>query len=196
MEVVFIDRITAEWEGSGGCLEIADKVTQASASKNSYTAWAKVTPRHQAFVQAILQAPVHVITSVRRKQDYEMVNDSMGKLRVQKVGTKEITRDGFEYELTLNFEFINDNHYVKASKDRTGLFMGKEEFIITSDTGRQLIQWANSGKSELEIALEVLNKVSSREELTEAYNTFVLLREEPEFVKILQEKGKLYPKQD
>ena len=196
MEVAVIDSITHEWDGQGGCLEIADKVTQASPSKNSYTAWAKVTPRHQAFVQKILQSPLHVITTVRRKQDYEMVNDSMGKLKVQKVGTKEITRDGFEYELTLNFEFTSDMHYVKASKDRTGLFMGKDEFIITSETGKQLIQWANSGKEEIQIALERLDKVTSREQLTEVYETFVKLREDPKFVVKLQELGKKYPKVD
>ena len=196
MEVAVIDSITHEWDGQGGCLESADKVTQASPSKNSYTAWAKVTPRHQAFVQKILQSPLHVITTVRRKQDYEMVNDSMGKLKVQKVGTKEITRDGFEYELTLNFEFTSDMHYVKASKDRTGLFMGKDEFIITSETGKQLIQWANSGKEEIQIALERLDKVTSREQLTEVYETFVKLREDPKFVVKLQELGKKYPKVD
>src|SRR6478735_2003018 len=56
MEVIVIDSITHEWDGKGGCLEIAETITQGSASKNSYTAWAKVTPRHQSFIDALLQS--------------------------------------------------------------------------------------------------------------------------------------------
>ena len=68
---------------------------------------------------------------------------SNGRTKVVKHGTKEITREGFEYELTVNFELINDQHLVKASKDRTGLFMNKPEFVITSKTGERLLQWCN-----------------------------------------------------
>src|SRR5207237_535688 len=60
MEAIIVDSITHEWDGTGGCLEIIEQVTKASPSKNSYTAWAKVTPRHNAFIQAILQSPAHV----------------------------------------------------------------------------------------------------------------------------------------
>jgi hypothetical protein len=58
-----------------------------------------------------------------------------------KLGTKRITREGFEYELTVNFEFLNDKHLVQASKDRTELFSGKQEFIINSSTGKKLIEY-------------------------------------------------------
>lgn len=145
MEAIIIDSITHEWEGKGGCLEIADQVTQASTSKNSYTAWAKVTPRHQAFIDAILQSSCHMITTVRRKQDYDMVKNG-NKTEVVKVGMKEVTREGFEYELTVNFELLTDSHYVKASKDRTGLFMGKPEFVVSADTGKMIKEWCMSGK--------------------------------------------------
>lgn len=144
IEVIIIDSISHEWEGKGGCLEIADQVTQASTSKNSYTAWAKVTPRHQKFIEKILQSKCHIITTVRRKQDYDMVKEG-NRTQIVKVGMKEVTREGFEYELTVNLELITDSHYCKASKDRTGLFMGVPEFIITSETGVKLIEWANKG---------------------------------------------------
>lgn len=142
MECIIIDSITHEWSGTGGCLDI-----HASLG-GQFQAWAKVTPRHQAFIDAILQSPVHVITTVRRKQDHEMVNTG-GKVVVQKRGTKEITREGFEYELTLNFEFLNENHLVKASKDRTKIFDSRPEFIITPETGKELMAWANTGVDEI-----------------------------------------------
>lgn len=139
IEVIIIDSISHEWEAKGGCLEIHQQLG------GQFAHWAKVTPRHSAFIQKILQAKCHVITTVRRKQDYDLSKDSSGKTSITKVGTKEVTREGFEYELTLNFELINENHLVKASKDRTGIFDKQPEFIITSETGKQLIDWANKG---------------------------------------------------
>lgn len=151
MDVIIIDSITHEWEGKGGCLEIAEQLG------GRYQDWAKVTPRHQAFVQSVLQSKCHVITTVRRKQDYDMVKGDNGRISVAKVGTKEITREGFEYELTINFEFVNDRHLVKASKDRTGLFMGKPEFLITSDIGSTILNWCNDG---VDVASELMDAVA------------------------------------
>jgi len=189
MELVVIDSITHEWDGSGGCLDIQ------SSLGGRYQDWAKVTPRHQAFINKILQSPIHVITTVRRKQDYEMTKDSMGKLQVQKAGTKEITRDGFEYELTLNFEFINDNHMVKASKDRTGIYMNEPDFVITTETGKKLIQWANSGIDEKQIVINLIKSAKSREDLEAVAAKYPNVASLPDVLKELQEMGKKYPKQ-
>lgn len=137
-EVIVIDSISHEWDGKGGCLDIQTKLG------GKYQDWAKVTPMHNSFVEAILQVPVHVIVTTRKKQDYEMSKDANGKNKVEKVGLKEIQRDGFEYELTINFD-VEINHFAVASKDRTGLFMPRPCFQITEETGRELLAWAESG---------------------------------------------------
>jgi ABC-type dipeptide/oligopeptide/nickel transport system ATPase component len=138
MEVIIIDSITHEWDGKGGCLEIYDQLG------GRYQDWARITPRHNAFIQAILQSPSHVLTTVRKKQDYAMETVD-GKTKVQKLGLKEVTREGFEYELTVAFD-LSLKHLASTSKDRTGVFMDKPEFIITPETGKILLDWANSGK--------------------------------------------------
>jgi len=143
MEVIILDSITHEWDGKGGILDISNSMTG-----NSFTNWAKLTPRHDAFINAMLQSKCHIISSVRRKQDYEMTKDQQGKTKVEKAGLKEITREGFEYELTLNFN-IEINHQATASKDRTGLFMDQPGFVITPDTGRKLIEWCNDGEEKV-----------------------------------------------
>lgn len=150
MEVIIIDSISHEWEGSGGCLEEYEKLG------GRYQDWAKITPRHRAFIDAILQSKSHIITTVRRKQDYDMVKGDKGRLEVQKVGTKEVTREGFEYEVTINFELINDKHLAKASKDRTGLYMGRPEFTISEATGKELKKWCETGVDEAKQAREEL----------------------------------------
>jgi len=139
MEVIIIDSITHEWDGSGGILEISN-----SMAGNSYTNWAKLTPRHNAFINSILQSKCHIITTVRRKQDYEMTTNSQGKLVPQKIGLKEVTREGFEYELTVNLE-LDTKHIATTSKDRTGLFMDKPEFVPNEATGKLLLDWCENG---------------------------------------------------
>lgn len=151
MEVIIIDSISHEWSGKGGCLEMHDKLG------GRFQDWAKITPYHNSFVDALLQSKCHVITSTRRKVDYSLDRDMSGKTKVMKLGTKEITREGFEYELTVNFELINDNHLVKASKDRTGLFMDKPEFIINQATGKKLKVWCAEGISLEKVKTEISN---------------------------------------
>lgn len=149
MEVIIIDSITHEWNGKGGCLQIHEQLG------GRFQDWAKLTPRHQAFIDAILQSNCHIITTVRRKTDYSLDMNSNGKTKVIKHGTKEETRSNFEYELTVNFELINDKHLAKASKDRTGLFMDKPEFVINASTGRKLIAWCNEGVSLEDVKQEI-----------------------------------------
>lgn len=144
MECIIVDSITHEWDGAGGCLDIVEELTKKDPKHNSYTQWRFVTPRHQAFIDAMLQSKCHIITTVRRKQDYDMSKGSDGKIVVTKAGLKEITRDGFEYELTVNLE-LDQLHNATASKDRTGLFMDKPSFIITEATGELIRKWCEQG---------------------------------------------------
>lgn len=142
MQVIIIDSITHEWAGVGGCLDMHQKLG------GRWDHWSKIMPRHQKFIDAILQCPTHIITTVRRKQDYDYGKDESDKTIVQKIGTKEITREGFEYELTLSLELNVPYFLAKSSKDRTSLFASRPEFVITSDTGRELIEWAMQGKEQ------------------------------------------------
>lgn len=193
MDVIIIDSITHEWEGVGGCLQIVDSLG------GRFQDWSKVTPRHQAFINAILQSSCHIITTVRRKQDYDMTKNEKGYVQVQKVGTKEVTRDGFEYELTINFEFLNDKHMVRASKDRTSMFSGKPEFVITSETGRMILDWCNKGveSAKIEVAeqsldlLDALFEVESANDLIElqnVWNNYASLQSNKEFINAVKAK--------
>lgn len=171
VELIIIDSISQEWQGKGGCLEIHEQLG------GRFNDWAKVTPRHNAFIDAIVQSKCHIITTTRRKVDYSLDQDSNGKTKVMKLGMKEITREGFEYELTVNFELLNDKHLVSASKDRTGLFMGKPEFIINSSTGKKLINWCNQGISVDKIK-EQINSCETLEDLKKIYNQYPNLSKE------------------
>ena len=169
MEVIIIDSISHEWQGKGGCLEIHEKLG------GRFQDWAKITPRHTAFIDTILQSKCHIITTARRKIEYSLDTDQNGKVKVTKVGTKEETRSGFEYELTVSFELINDNHLAKASKDRTGLFMNKPEFVINQSTGKKLIQWC-SLVSKVEDVEKEIKQTTTIEGLKHIYNKYPLFQ--------------------
>ena len=138
VEVIIIDSISHEWEGNGGILE-----THSQMTGNSFTAWAKLTPRHNAFVQEILQSPVHILATIRAKQDYVLV-DKNGKMVPEKVGLKGITREGMDYEFTIVFD-LDIKHNATANKDRTSLFIDKPEIRIDTSTGKIILEWCNSG---------------------------------------------------
>lgn len=143
IQVIVIDSISHEWEGSGGILDIHSHMTG-----NSFTNWGKLTPRHNAFVQAILQSHAHIIGTIRSKQEY-VLSERNGKQVPEKVGLKGVTRDGMDYEFTLVFD-LDIKHNAIASKDRTGLFMDKPEFKITSIIGEQILAWCQQGTKEPE----------------------------------------------
>lgn len=136
-KVIVIDSISHEWDGAGGCLEIHQKFG------GQFPSWAKVTPLHKGFIDAILQAKCHIITTTRKKVDYSLEVEN-GKTKVKKMGTKEIQREGFEYELSVNFD-INQEHLALASKDRTGLFADPVPFMISESTGELIKRW-NEGE--------------------------------------------------
>jgi hypothetical protein len=160
IEVVVIDSISHEWEGKGGCLEIKEQLDLGGG--NSYTNWGKVTPRHNAFIQAMLTAPIHIVATSRVKTDVALTTNEKGKAVPQKVGLKCVTRDGFDYEMTTCFDVEAGSHLAKVSKDRTGIFEGRPEWVISSNDGDLLAQWADSGSEVIERPLskdEFLNEV-------------------------------------
>lgn len=170
MEVIIIDSITHEWQGEGGCLQIHEKLG------GRFQDWARVKPRHQKFIDKILGASCQIITTARRKTDYSLDIGNNGKSKVVKHGTKEITSEGFEYELSVNFELINEHHLCKVSKDRTNLFSDKPEFIIDSTTGKQLMNWCNEGVSLERVREEILN-CTTIERLKHIYNKHSALKQ-------------------
>lgn len=142
MKVIIIDSLSHEWEGEGGILDVHSQL-----AGNSFTNWAKVTPRHNALVQAILNADAHIIATFRTKQDY-VLTDKNGKMVPEKVGLKSVTRDGMDYEFTIVFD-IDVAHNCVASKDRTGLFVSDLPFKASEFTGKRILNWCEKSKSSI-----------------------------------------------
>jgi hypothetical protein len=142
--VLIIDSTTHEWSGVGGCLELVDEIARARYKGNSWSAWNDVTPRHRAFIDTILRSSLHIIVTMRSKTETAQVEEN-GRKKVVKLGMKAEQRDGFEYELTVILDVQHESNYALPSKDRTGLFAGKDPFKISEQTGIMLREWLESG---------------------------------------------------
>lgn len=142
-DVIIIDSITHEWSGKGGCLELVDSIAKAQFRGNTWSAYSVITPRHRAFIDAMLRSSCHIIATGRSKTETAQVEDH-GKKKVAKLGMKVETRDGVEYEFTTVLDIIHDGHFATASKDRTGIFAGDPK-PITVETGKQLAAWLAGG---------------------------------------------------
>jgi len=129
IKVLIIDSISQEWEGEGGCLEIHTNIMKGQRASNSYTAWANVTPLHQRFIQAISQCPCHIVATGRSKIEYVLQENAKGRQAPVKMGMKTVTRDGFDYEMTIAFQ-LNQQNYAEVDKDRTNIFHDFPPFII------------------------------------------------------------------
>ena len=77
--VLIIDSLSHAWEGKGGALEIKQKVG------DSWSAWRHVTPIHNRMIDAILQSPCHIITTMRSRMEYIQETDERGKVVIHKV---------------------------------------------------------------------------------------------------------------
>lgn len=173
IEVVILDSVTHEWEW---CKEYHN-----SLPGNSFTNWGKVTPLHDKFVRKILTTNVHVIATMRTKQDY-VLQDKNGKKVPEKVGLKVVQRDGLDYEFTLVFD-LDINHNANASKDRTGLFSAENLFVITEGTGKTILDWCQQGTTE-EAVREMIGQAKKLETLTSLWKRY------PEFQVNLKEAFK------
>ena len=117
-QMLIIDSLSHAWAGPGGLLEVVDQIAAGMQTTNTFAAWRKGTPIQNALVESILDAPMHVIATMRSKQEYAMERDEQsGKNAVRKLGLAPIQRDNFEYEFDVFAMMTMDNQLV-ISKTR------------------------------------------------------------------------------
>lgn len=139
-DILIIDSSSHEWEGKGGCLELQQQ------AGGTYQSWAKVTPRHQKFINAIADSPITIIATMRGKDQYEMSKDERGRASVQKLGVGAKQREGFEYEFTCTFLIDQKTNTAEVQKDNTHIFDSEGPTILTEAHGAKIMKWANSGE--------------------------------------------------
>lgn len=144
-EVVIIDSITHAWAGEGGLL--AQKEALDGRGGNSYTNWGAITKKHEEFKSWLLKVDVHLMVTMRSKQDYVLETNDKGKQQPRKVGLAPIQREGMEYEFTMVLD-LGMNHFASISKTRVRAFDGRL-FVPDRKTGEELLAWLNEGSARI-----------------------------------------------
>jgi hypothetical protein len=140
---LIIDSLSHAWAGKGGILEFVDNAGKRNQGGGNFGAWRDATPRHNALVDAILGAPIHVICTLRSKVEY-VVENVGGRNQVRKVGLQPVQRDGLEYEFTVVGDVTQD-HDLVVTKTRA-LFL-KDAVIKEAgeELGKKLAAWLSDG---------------------------------------------------
>lgn len=143
-DVLIIDSTSHEWNGKGGILELHEAAVQRQRTKNSYTAWAEITPIHNRFIEAILQSKCHIIATVRSKTEYVQEKNDRGQTEIRKVGMAAIQRDGMDYEYDITME-LDQAHNGVIGKTRCAAIDGKVFNKPGSELAEILRAWLTDG---------------------------------------------------
>jgi len=108
--VLCIDSLSHFWMGKDGELEKVDRAARRMQNPNGFAAWKQVTPIHNALIDKIIGAPLHVLASMRTKTEWILDHDERtGKTVPRKVGLAPVMRDGIEYEFDVCGEMDQEN---------------------------------------------------------------------------------------
>lgn len=133
-DVLVLDSLSHAWMGVGGILDQLDN------AKRNFNAWKNLTPQQNALVDAIIRADIHVIATMRSKQEYVVEKDDKGRSVPRKLGMAAVQRDGMEYEFTAVLDLDMD-HVGVASKTRCPGLDGKAFRKPGADVAKILRGW-------------------------------------------------------
>lgn len=141
-DALVIDSLSHFWLA---ILAAKDQYQLDNPKANNWTAWGlpQFGPRWDKLMRHILNAPIHIIATMRSKQAHEQVEEG-GKKKVVKLGMQAQVREGSDYEFGLVFS-VNMAHRAEATKDRTHLFdVGELIDLTDAKLHKRLVKWMNT----------------------------------------------------
>ena len=172
VEVLVIDSGSHEWEGEGGCEDIAHAPgADGKAPRNPR--WNDAKREHKRFVNTALQCDMHVILCLRAREKVKLVkvrDERTGKEKTEyePMGVMPICEKNLMFEATASMMLWNggkEREVLKCPEDLAGIF-GKAgenaEGYLVPRHGLLLRQWIDGGAqvdAELEHARNSLRTV-------------------------------------
>lgn len=153
-EVVIMDSYSHMWARENGVLDLVAKVEQRSTGGGKYAAWndPKVIKEKNLIFDLVRSNKVHIITTVRSKEKFEMEKDeSTGKSKIVSLGEQQIQQEGLKYEPDLVLRMVSaGNTKGKAPvalvlKSRYAIFEEGIEYEFNEATLTQLKEYINEG---------------------------------------------------
>lgn len=141
VEVLVIDSVTHEWEGLGGCTDIAE-----SNAMRGRANWAKAKREHNAFVARLLASDMHIIVCVRAREKVRM-EGSGSNMQVIPLGIQPVQEKNFMFEMTaslLMFDEGQSQDVMKCPADLKGA-LGRGKGYLTPEDGAAVRAWVEGG---------------------------------------------------
>jgi nucleoside-triphosphatase THEP1 len=140
-KVLVIDSLSHAWRE---LTEEVDRIAQNSASKNTFSPWAKANPKQKRFIDAILDYPGHIIATMRSRTEWVIEANKDGKTAPKHIGLAPEQGKGIEYEFDLLME-LDQKHQATVTKDRTDKFQDEIIDKPGEDFGEALYDWLLTG---------------------------------------------------
>lgn len=164
VEVLVIDSVTHEWEGTGGCEEIATQ----GAGKNPR--WNDAKFAHKRFMNTLLQSDMHIIACIRAREKVKLEKvQKDGKTVTEYVpqGVLPVQEKNFMFEMTASLLMWNEGKEQQVMKCPAELrhILGREQGYITAADGKALRDWVDGAKqldAEVERARNTLRTVTEQ----------------------------------
>lgn len=164
VEVLVIDSVTHEWEGLGGCHDIANPpgVTLKVAK------WNDAKAEHKRFMNVLLASNMHIIVCIRARNKVEMKKIN-GKVEYEDKGLLPVQEQNFMFELTVSMMMYNGGKArdVIKSSGVEAIFggVGWQDGYLTPEHGRKLRAWVDGAKKldpEVEAARNHLRTITEQ----------------------------------
>lgn len=142
VEVLVIDSGSHEYEGIGGCIEIAE------AGNPRLPNWNKAKSEHKKFMSALLNSPMHIIFCLRAREKAKPEKGPDGKVVYQDMGLQPITEKNVVFEATASLMLRDHGMKQDALKVPGALqkILGRGEGYITQQDGAALRAWVDGAK--------------------------------------------------
>lgn len=137
VKVLVIDSVTHEWEGEGGCIDIAENTNSKIAD------WKKAKAEHKRFMNVLLQADMDIIVCVRARE----VMDFRVPSKPVSLGIQPICEKNFMFEMTASVMMFNEGvnqQHLKVPKELKAVFSDGNGYL-GRNTGAGIRAWVNAG---------------------------------------------------
>ena len=146
VKVLVIDSVSHEWEGIGGCEDIANGL-KPDGSERKIADWKRSKYEHRTkLMNALMYADMHIICCVRarEKTDFKDVTKPVS------LGIQPICEKNFLFEMMASVMFSNEGKNQKWIKmpDYLKDAFGSGGDYLGPQTGQKIIEWVLKGEKE------------------------------------------------
>ncbi len=137
VEVLVVDSVTHEWEGVGGCEEIA--------SATRFPDWKRAKHEHKRFMNVMLQSNMHIIACIRAREKVDFSDPK----NPRPLGIQPIQEKNFMFEMTASLLMQDAGKrqtVLKCPSELTGILGRGIDYLCTQD-GLALRSWVDGAAS-------------------------------------------------